>query len=39
MDCLIDDIMENGVASTPAEAEVRSVPDYDVSAGIECGQD
>lgn len=35
MDWLIDDINENGVA-TPAEAEERAVPVFDVSADREC---
>lgn len=32
MDWLIDDIRKNGAASTPAEAQERPVPDYDVTA-------
>ncbi|MFP3900633.1 MAG: DUF305 domain-containing protein [Acidimicrobiia bacterium] len=36
MDWLIDDINENGVASTRAEARERPVPEYDVSADLEC---
>jgi len=35
MDWLIDDINENG-AATPAEAEERAVPVFDVSADREC---
>ncbi len=35
MDWLIDDINENG-AATPAEAEERAVPDFDVSADRAC---
>ena len=36
MDWLIDDINENGAASTPAEAEERAVPAFDVAADREC---
>ena len=36
MDWLIDDIQENGAASTPQEARERQVPDFDVSAEREC---
>lgn len=36
MDWLIDDIDENGVASTRAEARERPVPDYDVAADRPC---
>jgi len=36
MDWLIDDINENGAASTPADAEERAVPTFDVSADREC---
>jgi hypothetical protein len=36
MDWLIDDIRRNGPASTPAEAEGRPVPDFDVSAERNC---
>ncbi len=36
MDWLIDDINENGATSTPAEAEERAVPVFDVSADREC---
>lgn len=36
MDWLIDDIDENGAASTRAEARERSVPDYDVAADLVC---
>jgi hypothetical protein len=36
MDWLIDDIRENGAASTPAEARQRRVPDFDVAADREC---
>ena len=39
MDWLIGDIAENGVASTPAEARKRAVPQYDVEAGLECDPD
>ena len=37
MDWLIDDIDENGAASTQAEAQERPVPDFEVSADRECG--
>lgn len=36
MDWLIEDIEENGVAETVAEAEARPIPDFDVSAEREC---
>ncbi|MBN2623561.1 MAG: DUF305 domain-containing protein [Acidimicrobiales bacterium] len=36
MEWLIDDINENGAASTRAEARERSVPDYDVTAERTC---
>lgn len=36
MDWLIDDINENGAATTPAEAQEREVPQFDVSADREC---
>jgi hypothetical protein len=36
MDWLIDDINENGAATTAAEAEERSVPQFDVSADRQC---
>jgi hypothetical protein len=36
MDWLIDDINENGAATTPTEAEEREVPQFDVSADREC---
>lgn len=36
MDWMIDDIQSNGVAETPAEAEARPVPEFDVSADLEC---
>ena len=36
MDWLIDDINENGAASTPDEASERPVPQFDVSADREC---
>lgn len=36
MDWLIDDINENGAASTRAEARERPVPDYDVAAERVC---
>lgn len=39
MDWLIDDIRRNGIAATPAEAESRSVPDFEVSAVRECASD
>lgn len=39
MDWLIDDINENGTASTPAEAAERQVPQFDVSADRECPAD
>jgi hypothetical protein len=39
MEWLIDDIDENGAATTPAEAEQRPVPEYDVSADRVCDSD
>ncbi|QGG94207.1 DUF305 domain-containing protein [Actinomarinicola tropica] len=36
MDWLIEDIEENGAATTPEEAEARPVPQYEVSAEREC---
>jgi hypothetical protein len=36
MDWLIDDIRENGAATTRAEAQERPVPEYDVAADLEC---
>jgi hypothetical protein len=36
MDWLIDDIEENGVAATTAEAEARAVPDFEVAAERQC---
>lgn len=36
MDWLINDIEENGVASTRQAADVRPVPDFDVSALLDC---
>ena len=36
MDWLIEDIEENGVASTPQEADARPVPQFDVSALQDC---
>jgi hypothetical protein len=39
MDWLIDDIAENGAASTRAEADARPVPDFDVSADLVCDPD
>jgi FtsH-binding integral membrane protein len=39
MDWLIDDIEENGAVTSSDEAAQRSVPQFDVSAGIECGAD
>ncbi len=36
MDWLIDDINENGAATTPAQAQEREVPQFDVSADREC---
>jgi hypothetical protein len=38
MDWLIDDIRENGAASTAVDAQQRSVPDFDVSADRTCNQ-
>lgn len=39
MDWLIDDIDENGVASTREAAEARPVPQFDVSADLVCDPD
>jgi uncharacterized protein (DUF305 family) len=39
MEWLIDDIDENGAASTRAEAEARPVPQFDVSADRVCDPD
>jgi hypothetical protein len=39
MDWLIDDIGDNGAASTPAEARARPVPEFDVDADRECALD
>jgi hypothetical protein len=39
MEWLINDIEQNGPASTAAEAEARSVPDFDVSAERQCPTD
>ncbi len=36
MDWLIDDIRQNGPASTPEEADARPVPDFDRSAQRQC---
>jgi hypothetical protein len=36
MDWLIDDIQENGPASSPSEAQQRPVPDFEVSADRTC---
>jgi hypothetical protein len=36
MDWLIDDIAQNGPASTPEEAAARQVPDFDRSAARQC---
>lgn len=36
MDWLIDDILDNGAATTPAEARERPVPEFDVAADREC---
>ena len=36
MDWLIDDIAENGAATTPDAAQDRAVPDFDVSADRTC---
>jgi hypothetical protein len=38
MEWLIDDISDNGAATTPAEAEQRPVPDFEVSADRTCGE-
>lgn len=37
MEWLIDDIDENGAATTAAEAREREVPDFEVAAERECG--
>jgi hypothetical protein len=37
MEWLIEDIKRNGPATTPAEAEARAVPEFDVSADRRCG--
>jgi hypothetical protein len=37
MEWLIDDIRRNGPATTPADAESRPVPDFEVSAERRCG--
>jgi hypothetical protein len=34
---VIDDIRRNGPATTPADAESRPVPDFEVSAERRCG--
>ncbi|MDQ3548261.1 MAG: DUF305 domain-containing protein [Chloroflexota bacterium] len=39
MEWLIEDIEENGPATTVAEAEARPVPDFEVSAERECPTD
>lgn len=39
MDWLIEDIRENGPASTPEEVRERPVPNYDVSADRRCNPD
>ncbi|WP_240936194.1 DUF305 domain-containing protein [Billgrantia bachuensis] len=39
MDWLIEDIKQNGPASTSEEAEARSVPEFEVSADRQCGAD
>ncbi|MFW2513288.1 DUF305 domain-containing protein [Demequina sp. SO4-13] len=39
MDWLIEDIAENGIASTAAEAEARAVPDYTEPALRDCLSD
>lgn len=39
MDWLIDDINDNGVASTRAAAQARPVPEFDVSADLKCDPD
>jgi hypothetical protein len=36
MEWLVQDIQENGVAATAAEAADRPVPEYDVSAERQC---
>ncbi|MDX2376727.1 DUF305 domain-containing protein [Microbacterium sp. LRZ72] len=36
MDWLIDDIAANGIAATPAEAQERPVPEFDVAAVRDC---
>ena len=38
MEWLIDDISDNGAATTPAEAEQRPVPEFEVSADRTCGE-
>lgn len=37
MDWLIEDIKRNGLATSPAEAEARSVPEVEISAERQCG--
>lgn len=39
MEWLIEDIKQNGPATTPETAEERSVPDFEVSADRQCGID
>ena len=39
MDWLIDDIRENGAASTSAEVQQRPIPDFDVAADRVCNRD
>ncbi|MDL0434065.1 DUF305 domain-containing protein [Marinobacter sp. TBZ242] len=39
MDWLIEDIKQNGPASTAEEAEARPVPSFEVSADRQCGTD
>lgn len=39
MDWLIDDIERNGLATTPEDAQNRSVPDFDRAADRECPRD
>jgi uncharacterized protein (DUF305 family) len=39
MEWLIEDIKQNGLATTSAEAEARPVPDFEVSAERQCGTD
>lgn len=36
MDWLIDDIQENGAATTRAEADARPVPEFQVAADLDC---